>query len=777
MKARVSPHEAFILTMDGERRAEAVLAPDVEALRAAGARRWLKGDEIHRLLHSFRAASLSAGVDVLQRPECGRWFLYAPTARVRQDGWQYAKRDKGGHPVVAESHVHLAVGNKRTISAYYSARADEPSKCRRIYWLHESEFYDPATGAATGADPAARGVGLVHYLDTGAGGAGGEEGTPSAIREGGGPASGAGAPVSVPYALRGRVTCEAIVQTVWSRPSGHGKRRGGAEGDGLPWSVDAATNTERAGEGEGGRVGRKRRAVAEATHEGGGLGREAAVGVPAIVPVQEGGFGVTVYRAPFPHMWAGGAGTIQSYRFGAGGSVSPPLLGGGVDHSSPRFQGSLPSAQDAFSFASLDGMAQGGGSEDDLPSLGLLPGQEWRAPLQTVAGGWSGGWGSEQAQEKEEEDEGEGEEGGAGDDGRLSVHALEDETERLLHRVVTQLATLDGDGRTGVPTASVGTSMSAGTTVGAPTPIRAHRPPPAPQPDGRLVTASDPTTGQTLLHAAVAIGSAALVAALLAAGADPRSSASGVTPLSLARSAGHADISALLERAAPAHRVGEQDGDADLIEGGSLSSPPSPFVHMTPTDRGALLDAFSSLSLRDRCAVAVALGRDDQAAPQPYSASSQPSASAAAVAAAAGPTRDAALALGLMTPREQAETQAEARRIQAGVRAWLARRNYEHTRSATRRLQEAIRRMLATRRAGRARQAGNNASLSAVGSGAGGEPALSPFHATQGDARAGGDHRELEWSRQEAAAAASISRALRIWYRPNVPLREGGGLA
>lgn len=146
---------------------------------------------------------------------------------------------------------------------------------------------------------------------------------------------------------------------------------------------------------------------------------------------------------------------------------------------------------------------------------------------------------------------------------------------------------------------------------------------------------------------------------------------------------------------------------------------------MSMVDRRVLLDAFDSLSLREKLAVARALqlpvpadgGTTQQALQQRLDATlasmdvtGSSSANAASIAAlrdmftqetlalAGERTRSVAHAMSLMSTEELADTEAEAMRIQSNVRAWLARRNYQHVRHATRTLQRAIRNMLARRR-------------------------------------------------------------------------------
>ena len=72
-----------------------------------------------------------------------------------------------------------------------------------------------------------------------------------------------------------------------------------------------------------------------------------------------------------------------------------------------------------------------------------------------------------------------------------------------------------------------------------------------------------------------------------------------------------------------------------------------------------------------------------------------------------------AQALSLMPLSEILECEAQARRIQSGARAWLARLSYKRVRSATVALQEAIRRRRGERR-GRSSASGGGAGLPRV---------------------------------------------------------------
>lgn len=137
-----------------------------------------------------------------------------------------------------------------------------------------------------------------------------------------------------------------------------------------------------------------------------------------------------------------------------------------------------------------------------------------------------------------------------------------------------------------------------------------------------VTAATDADTGETLLHLAAQAGSATLVSALLRAGADSAAvDALGRTPLDLAAAA--------LERTAGSPASARYDATVRaLAHGGSLhvrlqnnamdttgtlaiDAAPS----LSAADRRMLVDAFTALSLRDKCAVSLALGTAPPSAP------------------------------------------------------------------------------------------------------------------------------------------------------------------
>jgi hypothetical protein len=255
---------------------------------------------------------------------------------------------------------------------------------------------------------------------------------------------------------------------------------------------------------------------------------------------------------------------------------------------------------------------------------------------------------------------------------------------------------------------------------------------------------------------------------------------------------------------------------------------------LTISDRHLLVDAFEALSLREKCAVAYvllessagestmtdptsaltasssasdldALDTSQIIANQPTSIGnarspaisglSIPSGSFDALARQGvlhgesprplpGLTSDHTLkiaqALSLMNASERADTEAEARRIQTGVRAWLVRRNYDNLKKATRTLQRAARRMIERRKElsavpvvdGMKIKLGSlpnapsdpikgghlfsSESLNVLGSGVADSGIA--VGANQSDLL-----RDLERSRRQAEAAALIQRCLRKW--------------
>ena len=99
-----SPHWDSLLTpaqeMDAKSPARHLSAPSLAALLPALASRFLHASEVYKLLHSFRrhglhlAGSPCGGLRTQppHAPPSGSWFLYAPGARLRSDGYAYEKR-------------------------------------------------------------------------------------------------------------------------------------------------------------------------------------------------------------------------------------------------------------------------------------------------------------------------------------------------------------------------------------------------------------------------------------------------------------------------------------------------------------------------------------------------------------------------------------------------------------------------------------------------------------------------------------------------------------
>ena len=122
------------------------------------AHRFLHASEIYSLLHSFRRYGLhkaGSSCDGIQtqppcKPRSGSWFLFAPGARLRNDGHSYEKRVHKGFLITREQHVKLNVprpngtGSFPAVRGYYSVQgSEEPQKApfvRRIYWLLDSEW-------------------------------------------------------------------------------------------------------------------------------------------------------------------------------------------------------------------------------------------------------------------------------------------------------------------------------------------------------------------------------------------------------------------------------------------------------------------------------------------------------------------------------------------------------------------------------------------------------------------------------------------------------------
>lgn len=138
---------------------------ELSTLLEALSRRWLTAPELLRLLYNFKAAGIPVLQAVVRRPPSGSFFLYDSTLRVRDDGYAYCKKL---HSTAAkaweirESYVKMAVRGVPRLSCATSEIEGRPSFRRRIYRLLDSEF-------VPGSDNAARGLNLVHYLDTDSG--------------------------------------------------------------------------------------------------------------------------------------------------------------------------------------------------------------------------------------------------------------------------------------------------------------------------------------------------------------------------------------------------------------------------------------------------------------------------------------------------------------------------------------------------------------------------------------------------------------------------------
>lgn len=139
------------------------------------------------------------------------------------------------------------------------------------------------------------------------------------------------------------------------------------------------------------------------------------------------------------------------------------------------------------------------------------------------------------------------------------------------------------------------------------------------------VSAVDSGTGETLLHLAAKAGSADLVAALLHSGADGSVvDALGRTPLDCAVHALEGTDSsgdgfeACISLLRPRGISPTAQSKASGLHYSSM--PRQPGVgdtahNLSATDRRMLVDAFTALSLRDKCAVSIALGATPSAMP------------------------------------------------------------------------------------------------------------------------------------------------------------------
>lgn len=138
--------------------APAPLSPDeLHAILTAFPNRWLLASELHRLLHGFAAAGVPVLQAVVRRPPSGSFFLYDASLRVRDDGYEYTRKQlAGGRREIKESYVKLVVQGVPRLACFTSELEERPSFRRRIYRLLDADG-DGSGGAAA--------IQLVHYLD------------------------------------------------------------------------------------------------------------------------------------------------------------------------------------------------------------------------------------------------------------------------------------------------------------------------------------------------------------------------------------------------------------------------------------------------------------------------------------------------------------------------------------------------------------------------------------------------------------------------------------
>lgn len=777
---------------------------DIEFLRVEGKRRWLKGPEIYRLLHTFRQSGIAPLDSIVQRPGPGSWFLYSPGIKVRQDGYSYPKKDRNGYPVMQESHVHLQLYNRRVISCYYSRVDDPPPDChgltRRLYWLvgvgEEGEAEGEHAHSAvvhTGSGP--KGVAFVHYLDADALAAEDQAVDVTSSRPRPRPGAGTGTGMEATQAKNAPASANTTGHThgsTWAADGRSRKRKvdvpmpSGSGSNGAPESVGVRT---RGAVQDGQAV--KRQATDDASSP------SSLPPPPSRVDLSWGLWSEEDSAHPHAINASSSAGT---QRGGEGWAA-------GIDVGM-----SMDMDMDLEMNVGLHlplGMEIGRLTPPPPPAAraDLLPARPVGTSVYSGAGeeiaeGASDALSAPNCSDDSSvcSDSDANDDGGSDSSGSWSSDgvSLQNATEKLLDRVATQLAELDGGatvlsgagdgpGRAG---ASVGSTVegrtasrlrSTGTGGGSESRGSSSRH----TRNGRrrvkdkgrqssdstaaLVCGSDPSSGTTLLHMAAAAGNAYWVHTLLTLGADPGlTDRMGRTPLACAQGAA---VQAMLAAQPPqtansrgegrrrASASAQTDGEGIAASsGGSASAlgtpaparsrassaasshtphhgstprpgavPPLPEGGlggaMSPTDRAVLLDAFSALSLKDRCAVAVALHMDDRQQQAGNSAggtglsgahpvpSPSPSSHADGLVRShsAGShmsmpsqedTASVRLALTLMSARDILELEVEAKRIQSGVRAWLARRNYRHIKAAAKTLQGAVRRMLAKRQAG-----------------------------------------------------------------------------
>lgn len=171
--------------------------------------RFLEGEEVYRLLHSFRrhglhlAGSPCGGIrtDCPLKPKSGEWFLFAAGSRLRNDGHVYSTRLHKGYPITREQHVILRAHGSSVVRGYYSVLEADPNFKRHIYWVLDAEaesgerrlrrggigsrvdmnrltrlLTEPPPPNDGTLDPLVSGVALVHYLHVSGAGEGGEGG-------------------------------------------------------------------------------------------------------------------------------------------------------------------------------------------------------------------------------------------------------------------------------------------------------------------------------------------------------------------------------------------------------------------------------------------------------------------------------------------------------------------------------------------------------------------------------------------------------------------------
>jgi ankyrin repeat protein len=193
--------------------------------------------------------------------------------------------------------------------------------------------------------------------------------------------------------------------------------------------------------------------------------------------------------------------------------------------------------------------------------------------------------------------------------------------------------------------------------------------------------------GLSLCHYCALYGLADLVDALLSKGASPDGpTASGETPLHLAAAAGKGEtVSVLLKRGADplrldnrgrtARDVAHDRGHIQLAEALGSETTRRPSLEDAPSvpSEAALLHmAFSSLSIQEKCALALAKRDRSDSVSVITDSSDQESLDAAVT---------------LLAPDERQLLEAEAVTVTANARGWIARRHFVKVRDAARTLE------------------------------------------------------------------------------------------